>query len=144
MLWAQLKSKYCFLFWEQVAMRVVLQVFPWGRWFFSPFLFRVPRVQKRIPLSVQFLPIYMRGSNFPSHFSSVMMIFPVIITLGFYGGFPLSSVMLSFRWNGLLDFWLWVDRWCHCSRNILSVMIRVVVVIHSARPSYMSFKSSNV
>ena len=113
--------------------RAILHVFPWGRWFlFFSLLSR--GVQKRIPFFVQFSPIYLRGSNFLPYFSFVMMILPVIITFSFYVDFLLSSDVFSFPWDGSPDFWLWVDRWCHCGRNILSVIIRAEVVTHSARP----------
>ena len=56
MLWAQLKSKFSFLFWEQVAMRAVLQVF-----LENMFFFLVSKIlEKRIPVPVQSPPIYMR------------------------------------------------------------------------------------
>ena len=51
----------------------------------------------------------------------------------------LLSVMLSCFWNGPPDVWLWVDWWQCCGRDVLSVVIRAEVAIHSARSSYMPF-----
>ena len=111
---------------------------------FLSFLFSAKESKNSIHFLVQFPLIYMRGSNFSSYFSFVIMILPVIITFSFYGGFLLSSVVLPFLWDGPPNFWLWVDRWYHCGSNILFVIIQAEVVTHSARPSYLSFEGFDV
>ena len=74
--------------------------------------------------------------NISSSFSAVMMISSVIITFSFYGNFRLSHC--HFPGMSHPDFWLWVDWWCYCGRNILSVVNR------SAQSFYMSFKCSHI
>ena len=49
----------------------------------------------------------------------------------------LLSVVLSCLWDGPSDVWLWVDWWSYRGRDVLSVIIRVEIAIHSVRSSYM-------
>ena len=104
---------------EQVAIRAILRIFLLERSFFSS-LSLEPESPKRIPFPCTVSAYLYEGLRPLSYFSSVMMILPIIITFSFYGGFPLSSVMLSLPWDKPLDSWHWVDRWYHSSCKVIS------------------------
>ena len=102
-----------------------------------------PRVSYRVFMYSFFLIIW-EGESFYLTFSDVMMTLSVIITFSFYGGFLLLSIVLSLLLDGSPDFWLWIDWWCYCGRNILVVIIQAEVVIHSVRSSCMPFMCFSV
>ena len=102
------------------------EVFPWGRCFFFIFYYyflnfwanESPKSSKNgSPSFYSFYLFIWEGKTFV-FFSSVMMIFSVIITFSFYSGFSLSSVVLSLLWDGPPDFWHWVDKWCNFSFKV--------------------------